>query len=290
MVAARQMGRFWRFAVQVARRFDEDRCLEMASSLAFTTILSLVPLITVVLTTASALPVSASLVEHINQFVAANMLPQKFGEVIVGYVDQFIANAARLTAVGIAMLVSTAVALLYTIERTFNSIWRVGRARNAGRRLLMYVAILTLGPVLIGLSLSITSYVVTVSLGLTADVPGAGDAILWLAPLLLTIAAFALLYFAVPAAAVAPGHALVGGIVAGVLFELMKRGFALYLSQVHTYAMVYGAFATVPLFLLWIYLSWVVTALGAVVTALLPAHWGDRHSAATRPAAESNHA
>jgi membrane protein len=111
---------------------------------------------------------------------------------------------------------------------------------------------------------------VSVSLGLTAGVPGASDAILWIAPLLLTVEAFALLYFAVPGTAVEPSHALVGGVVAGALFELMKRGFAIYVSHVPTYTMVYGAFATVPLFLLWIYLSWVVTALGAVVTALLP--------------------
>ena len=266
----RRLKQCWRFAAQVARRFHEDRCLELASSLAFITVLALVPLITVALTLISAFPVSASLVEHINAFVADHVLPGKFGEVIAGYVEQFISNAAKLTVLGIAFLAGTAIALMYTIERTFNSIWRVRRQRRAGRRLVMYVAILTIGPVLIGLSLSITSYVVSVSLGLTAGVPGASDAILWIAPLMLTVAAFALLYFAVPGTAVEPIHALVGGMVAGVLFELMKRGFAFYVSQVPTYTMVYGAFATVPLFLLWIYLSWVVTALGAVVTALLP--------------------
>lgn len=270
MDESRRLRQCWRFAAQVARRFHEDRCLELASSLAFISVLALVPLTTIALTLISAFPVSASLVEHINEFVADHMLPEEFGEVITGYVEQFISNAAKLTVVGVAFLAGTAITLMYTIERTFNSIWRVRKARHAGRRFVMYVAILTIGPVLIGLSLSITSYVVSVSLGLTAGVPGASDAILWIAPLLLTVAAFALLYFGVPGTAVEPIHALVGGMVAGVLFELMKRGFAFYVSQVPTYAMVYGAFATVPLFLLWIYLSWVVTALGAVVTALLP--------------------
>ena len=265
----RRLSRCWRFAAQVARRFHEDRCLELASSLAFTTVLALVPLTTVALTVISAFPVSASLVEHINAFVADHMLPQKFGDVITSYVEQFISNAAKLTVVGIVFLVVTAIALMYTIERTFNSIWRVRAQRHAGRRFVMYVAILTIGPLLIGLSLSITSYVVSVSLGLTAGVPGASAAILWMAPLLLTVAAFSLLYFAVPGTAVQLTHALAGGTVAGVLFELMKRGFALYVSQVPAYDMVYGAFATVPLILLWIYLSWVVTALGAVVTAQL---------------------
>ena len=261
---------FWRFVVQVARSFDEDRCLELASSLAFTTVLALIPLATVVLTLISALPVSTHFVAHINEFVSDHMLPREFAVVISGYVEQFISNAAKLTVLGIAFLAGTAIALMYTIERTFNSIWRVRSERRAGRRLVMYVAILAIGPVLIGLSLSITSYVVSVSLGLAAGIPGASDAILSIAPLMLTVAAFALLYIAVPGAAVHPRHALIGGAVAGALFELMKRGFAFYVSQVPTYTMVYGAFATLPLFLLWIYLSWVVTALGAVVTALLP--------------------
>jgi membrane protein len=229
-----------------------------------------VPLITVALTLISAFPVSARLVEHINQFIGDHMLPAKFATVITGYVEQFIANAAKLTFFGIVFLTGTAIALMYTIERTFNSIWRVRAARRTGHRLVMYLAILAIGPVLIGLSLSITSYFVSVSLGIAAGIPGASNAILWVVPLLLTVAAFALLYVIVPGTAVDPVHALVGGAVAGVLFELMKRGFAFYVSQVPTYAMVYGAFATVPLFLLWIYLSWVVTALGAVVTALLP--------------------
>ena len=272
----RRLRQCWRFAAQVARRFHEDRCLELASSLAFISVLALVPLTTIALILISAFPVSASLVEHINEFVADHMLPEEFGEVIAGYVERFISNAAKLTVVGVAFLAGTAITLMYTIERTFNSIWRVRKARHAGRRFVMYGAILTIGPVLIGLSLSITSYVVSVSLGLTADVPGASDAILWIAPLLLTVAAFALLYFAVPSTAVKPAHALVGGTVAGALFELMKRGFAFYVSQVPTYSMVYGAFAIVPLFLLWIYLSWVVTALGAVVTALLPDFFGPK--------------
>ena len=266
----RGLTRFWCFVAQVARRFHTDRCLELASSLAFTTVLALIPLATVALTLISAFPVSARFVENINGFFSDHMLPREFAVVITGYVEQFISNAAKLTALGIAFLAGTAFALMYTIERTFNSIWRVSRERSAGRRLAMYIAILAIGPLLIGLSLSITSYLVSVSLGLAAGVPGASAAILWVAPLLLTVAAFALLYVAVPGTAVDLGHALVGGAVAGALFELMKRGFAFYVSQVPTYTMVYGAFATVPLFLLWIYLSWVVTALGAVVTALLP--------------------
>jgi len=266
----RRMRQFWDFAKLVAIRFHEGRCLELASSLAFTTVLALVPLITVVLTLISAFPASAGLGEHINRFIAEHMLPDKYGRVITGYVEQFISNAAQLTALGIAFLFATAMSLMYTIERAFNSIWGVRGERRPGRRLVMYVALLAVGPTLIGLSLWITSYVVSVSLGLTAGVPGASSAVLWLVPLLLTVAAFGLLYFAVPGTKVRLRDALVGGAVAGALFEIMKRTFAFYVSQVPTFMLVYGAFATVPLFLTWIYLSWVVTALGAVVTALLP--------------------
>jgi membrane protein len=270
MDTRRGIRQLWQFSKLVARRFHEDRCLELASSLAFTTVLARVPLITVVLTLVSALPGSGSFGEHINRFVAEQMLPEVIGRVIIGYIEQFIANAAQLTALGIVFLVAAAASLMYTIERTFNSIWRVPARRRSGRRTLIYVALLAIGPTLIGASLWITSYVVSISLGFTAAVPGVGSIILWLVPLLLTVAAFALLYFVVPATAVRPGDALVGGAFAGALFELMKRGFAFYLSQVPTFTLVYGAFATVPLFLLWIYMSWVVIALGAVVTALMP--------------------
>jgi membrane protein len=126
------------------------------------------------------------------------------------------------------------------------------------QRILIYWAALTLGPVLIGASLSITSYLVGASLGLTRETPLAGTAILWLVPFVLTWAAFTLLYYVVPNRAVGPRHALAGGLVAAFVFELMKRSFAFYVAQIPTYTLVYGAFAIIPIFLLWIYFSWVV--------------------------------
>ncbi|HKW38873.1 MAG TPA: YihY family inner membrane protein [Burkholderiales bacterium] len=262
-----QLGRF---LAHVFRRFDQDRCLQIASSLTFTTLLALVPLVTIMLTLMSAFPVFSGLGEHIHAFLLANMLPDKAGEVVSRYIDQFTGRAGRLTAVGTAFLAVTAFLMMFTMERAFNSIWRVSRPRPVAQRILVYWAALTLGPVLIGASLSITSYLVGVSLGLTRATPLAGTAILWLVPFVLTWAAFTLVYFVVPNRGVKPRHALIGGLVAAFVFEIMKRSFAFYIAQIPTYTLIYGAFAVVPIFLLWVYFSWVVIVIGALITALAP--------------------
>jgi len=263
----RQLGRF---LAHVARRFDQDRCLQIASSLTFTTLLALVPLVTIALTLMSAFPVFSGLGQHIQAFLLANMLPDKAGKVVAVYIEQFTGQAGRLTALGTAALAVTAFMMMFTIERTFNSIWRVARARPLVQRILIYWATLTLGPVLIGASLSITSYLISTSLGVARQVPLAGTLIIGLAPFVLTCAAFTLLYYVVPNRTVRLRHALLGGLIAGLAFEIMKRGFALYIAKFPTYTLVYGAFAAIPIFLLWIYFSWVVIVIGALITALAP--------------------
>lgn len=263
----RQLGRF---VAYLFRRFNQDRCLQIASSLTFTTLLALVPLVTIVLTLMSAFPVFSGLGEHIHAFLLANMLPEKAGQIVSGYIEQFTGRAGRLTALGTAFLAVTAFMLMFTIEHAFNSIWRVSRPRPVAQRILVYWAALTLGPILIGASLSITSYLVGASAGITRQTPLAGSAILWLVPFSLTWAAFTLLYFGVPNRAVKPRHALIGGLVAAFVFELMKRSFAVFITQMPTYALVYGAFAVIPIFLLWIYFSWVVIVIGALIAALAP--------------------
>ncbi len=263
----RQLGRF---LVHVFRRFNQDRCLQIASSLTFTTLLALVPLVTITLGLMAAFPVFSGLGEHIHAFLLANMLPEKAGKVVTGYIEQFSGQAGRLTALGTVLLAVTAFLMMFTIERAFNSIWRVSRPRPVGQRILVYWATLTLGPVLIGASLSMTSYIVSASLGLSRQIPFVGSAILGFVPFVLTCAAFTLLYYVVPNRAVRPRHALIGGLVAGLAFEIMKRSFALYIAKFPTYTLVYGAFAVIPIFLLWIYLSWVVIVLGALITALAP--------------------
>lgn len=263
----RQLGRFF---AHLFRRFNQDRCLQIASSLTFTTLLALVPLVTIVLTLLSAFPVFSGLGEQIHAFLLANMLPDTAGRVVSGYIEQFTGGAGRLTALGTVFLAVTAFMLMFTIEHAFNSIWRVSRPRPVVQRVLVYWAALTMGPVLIGASLSITSYLVGASLGLTRETPLAGTAIVWLVPFVLTWAAFTLLYYVVPNRAVKPRHALAGGLVAAFVFELMKRSFAFYVAQIPTYTLVYGAFAVIPIFLLWIYFSWVVIVIGALIAALAP--------------------
>ena len=263
----RQLGRF---PMHVVRRFDQDHCLQIASSLTFTTLLALVPLVTIMLTLISAFPVFAGMGEHIHRFLLANMLPDKAGTVVSAYIEQFSGRAGRLTALGTAFLAVTAFMMMFTMERAFNAIWRVSRPRPLAQRILVYWAAITLGPILIGASLSITSYLVGMSLGIARETPLAGTAILWLVPFVLTWAAFTLVYYFVPNRAIRPRHALIGGLVAAFVFEIMKRSFTVFIAQIPTYTLVYGAFAVIPIFLLWIYFSWVVVVIGALITALAP--------------------
>jgi membrane protein len=197
------------------------------------------------------------------------MVPASAG-VIANYTEQFSAQAAKLTAVGIGFLVVTALMTLLTIESAFNDIWRVKRPRPVVQRVFVYWTLITMGPVLIGASLSLTSWLVGQAVGLVHGLPGAGVAVLTVVPILLTGVALTLLYVAMPNRRIAVRDAVIGGLLAAVVFEGMKRGFAVYLAKVPTYTLVYGAFATLPIFLMWIYLSWLVVVFGAVVVAALP--------------------
>lgn len=258
------------------RRFHEERCLQVASSLTFTALLATVPIITVALTMISAFPVFRELMQHVQQFLVKNMLPES-AETIAVYAEQFADNAARLTAVGILFLFVTAMIVLQTIDRALNQIWRVPRPRTAVQRAFIYWALLTVGPLLIGASLSLTSWLVSQSLGLVKDVPLAGEALLKVVPIGLTGLAFSLLYIALPNRRVLVRDALSGGFLAALAFEGMKHGFAFYVTHFPTHKLVYGAFASVPVFLLWIYLSWLVVLFGAVSAAVMP-EWRERAS------------
>lgn len=260
------------FLLLVRRRFREDRCVQFAASLTYTTLLALVPIVTIALTVLSAFPVFADLMAQLKVFILGNFVPASAGKIISVYMQQFSQKAAHLTALGIGLLAVTAFVLMLTIDHAFDVIWRVRRKRPLLRRVLIYWAALTLGPLLIGASLSLTSYLVSLPLGLAKDVPVVGMVTLKTVSVALTIFAFALLYRIVPSRPVLPLHALVGGVVAGLAFELMKKGFALYVTHFPTYTLVYGAFASVPLFLIWVYLSWLVVLSGAVIAATLP-YW-----------------
>jgi len=258
------------FCAAMVRRFREERALQTSGSLTFTTLLSLAPLLAVVLAIASAFPAFEKGLADFQAFVLQNALPEAPG--VKRFVEQmstFTHNAGRLTAIGLSAFAVTAVMLMLTVDNTINRIFRVQRRRTVLQNVLMYWAVLTLGPVLVGASLTITSYVVGASLGyLHPDDPV--SLMLRALPFVLTCTALILVYGIVPARRVEWKHAIAGGIAAGVAFELAKRGFAFYLTHVPTFRLVYGAFATIPVFLLWVYVSWVVVICGAIVTAMLP--------------------
>lgn len=257
------------FASILVRRFREESLAQVAGSLTFTTLLALVPLVTIALTVFSAFPGFDKLVSALREFIAANFVPAAATRLITVTMPQFAERASRLTALGLAMLAVSAVMLTLTIDRAFNCIWRVRRPRPLLQRLLVYWAVLTVGPLLLGTSLYATSWVLTTALGFIHEGRVEGP-LLKLAALVLTCTAAAFVYRTVPNRKVALADAALGGLLAGLAFEIMKSGFAAFSSAVGGYRTVYGAFAGVPLFLLWLYLSWIVVLGGAVVTASLP--------------------
>jgi membrane protein len=253
-------------------RFVQDRCAQAAASLTFTTLLSLVPLITIALTVFSAFPVFDEFSAQIKLFLMNNLMPENAGIIITQYMQQFADSATRLTAVGIVFLGVTAMTMMLTIDVVFNDIWQVSRSRPLVKRLVAYWAVLTLAPLLIGASLSVTSWLVGLSMGHGKYVSPFGIVLLKTLPIFFTTLAFTLLFRLVPNRHVPRAHALLGAFVAAVVFESMNQVFGYFVSHFTTYKLVYGAFASVPIFLMWIYLSWLTILLGAVIAASL-SHW-----------------
>jgi membrane protein len=262
----RQIVSYLRF---VSRRFVEDRCLTVAGSLTYTTLLSLVPLFTVSIILTSQLPAIRSLIEQVRAFALKNLEPAVGGRMVTAYMEQFAENASKLTYIGLLIVVATAVALMFTIDGAFNDIWRTKRQRSWWKRLAVYIGVLVVGPLLIGASLSVTSYLIHLSRNLESSLPFLDDWLLNLAPFSLITTALFLAYRFIPSRHVPGRHALFGAILAGLTFEIVKHLFVIYIMRVPTYSMVYGTFAAVPIFLLWIFCCWMVVLLGAEVTATL---------------------
>ncbi len=271
----RTAQRLLEFFLALVRRLHEDRGLQTAGSLTFTTLLALVPLITVALALSSAFPAFDHAIESLGRFVSAQLLPEGSARVTRQF-GTFADSAARLTTLGLVFLAVVALMLMLTVDEVLNRIFRVQRRRHLAQRIVVYWAVLTLGPVLIGASISITSFLVGNSLGML-DLGEFARAALGLLTFLFTCAALTMLYSVVPFRRIEFRHALAGGVVAGVIFELAKRGFALFVAKFPTYTLVYGAFAAIPIFLIWLYVSWVVVLFGATLTAMLPA-WRAEHA------------
>lgn len=262
------------------QRCQHDQIGMMGGYLAYISLLSLVPLLGVAFSILQAFPVFSSLRGDLERFLYANFLPQK-GDELQGYINGFIDNISQMTTVSILVLVFVAIMLLHNIDKTLNKIWRVHKRPRLIISLSIYWMILTLGPILLGVSIALTSYLATLTHMADDYTAGLSSHLLTLAPYGVSLLAFFMLYQLVPNLKVRYKHAFWGALLASILFEMLKTGFALYIAHFATYQAIYGALASVPLLFVWIHLCWLVVLLGAELTACLQEH--QQHQAKSLP-------
>ena len=260
----------FRLVARVRRRFHEERCGQTAAALSFATLIGLVPMFAVGVGIISSLPFGSGLGVALEKFLLATLLPEKAGAVIAKYIGQFAHRAERVTLAGGLVLGLTALMQMLTIERAFNAIWQIKASRPWLQRLAMHLVALLLGPLAFGGSLAAITYVASVSFGVLDEPSWVNAQFFSALPIVFMVALFALLYWAVPNRPVRAGHAVAGGVLAAAGFILLQRLFSLYLAKLPTFTVVYGAFAAIPVFLAWLYASWTLILVGALVTAELP--------------------
>ncbi len=277
--------RLFNFSRFLFARFVQDRCLQIAGSLTFSTLLSLVPLFAIVVAILSYLPFFQQMLTSIKIFLLLNLVPDIAYKIITVYMGQFTVNARKLSFVGIGFLLVTTISMLYTIDRSFNDIWRARRIRPWWMSGISYLLLLVVAPLLLGLGISVTSYLVSLSLDVSARLPYLDEVLLKVLSVLGSTLTFFLVYRIVPCRHVPVRNALTGAFVAALLFESLKSLFAIYITLMPGFNMIYGAFAAIPVFLLWVFLCWCVILIGAEVSASLP-YWGrERWHHAAAPAA-----
>jgi membrane protein len=255
----------------LVRRFREDRLGLTAGSLTFTTLISLVPLFTVGLAVFTAFPMFANFQKALERFLFQNLVPESIARPVMSGVSRFAGQASQLGTLGFVLLILAALALLMTIDRSLNDLWRVRRRRSWTRRVLLYWTLLTLGPLVLGAILALTSWAVSASRGWVGALPGGLSWVVETIQFLLVAGGAAALFHGVPNAPVRWSHAAAGGVFVALGTEVAKAGLGWYLTAVPGLRSIYGAFAVVPIVLLWVYLMWVVVLLGAVVAAYAPA-------------------
>lgn len=261
----------WRdTAITLRERFREDHMGLTASSLTFTTSIALVPFFTVALAIFTAFPMFSELQGALQTWLVKSLIPDNIARQVLGYLTQFSGQASKLGGAGLAVLLVTAIALILTIDRTLNSIWRVRKPRPLAQRVLIYWAAITLGPLVLAASLAVTSYVLSASSGLVGALPISLRFVLDVAQFFLMVSGMAALYRYVPNTYVKWSHAFAGGLFVAAGIEIGKKILSIYLAAVPAYSLVYGAFAALPILLVWIYVSWVIVLMGAVITAYLP--------------------
>lgn len=258
-------NRFIRFVVH---HFIQDDCPYIASALAFTSLLAIVPLMSVGLAIFSTFPVFQDLAQPLQNFIFENFVPAT-GKIIQNYLQQFTSQVSKLSIWGIIFLVITALLVMFTIEQAMNKIWRVGSSRKGVPAFMLYWSILSLAPIILGLSLAASSYLF--SLPMMQDHHAPSLFLHWF-PVMLSLTGFTFLYIVVPNCTVRFHHAFFGAFFAAILFETAKQAFAYYLIRYNTYALLYGAFATVPIFFIWVYWVWLITLLGAEISYAFSVH------------------
>ncbi|WP_435946706.1 virulence factor BrkB family protein [Dryocola sp. BD586] len=248
------------------QRIDQDNMTTLAGNLAYVSLLSLVPFIAVVFALFAAFPMFSDVSVQLRHFIFSNFIPAT-GDIIQRYIEQFVANSSKMTVVGACGLIVTALLLMYAVDSALNTIWRSTRTRPKIYSFAVYWMILTLGPLLAGASLVISSYLL--SLHWVTGFNSMIDEVLRIFPLLLSWLSFWLLYSIVPTTRVPVRDALIGSLVAALLFELGKKGFALYITMFPSYQLIYGVLAVIPILFVWVYWTWCIVLLGAEITVTL---------------------
>lgn len=256
---------FYDFVCFLAKRFFEDRGTQTAGSLTYTTLFAVVPMLTVVFVMLSGIPQLQDVSGVIQKFIVDNFVPSA-GDKLQEYLQDFVSQARQLTWIGVVFLIVTSFMMLVTIEQAFNNIWRVKTPRYGLQRFLLYWALLSLGPILIGAGFAVSGYIMSLTvISDSATISG----VLRYSPILLSIMGFTLIYSAIPNTSVPFRHAFISGFFTAVLIETAKFLFGLYVKTFHSYQLIYGAFAAVPLFLLWVYVSWVIVLVGCQLSCCL---------------------
>ncbi len=265
----RQLNLFLHFVRYLVRRFLEDNCIKNAAALTYTTLFAVVPVMTVAYAMLAAIPAFDQVGGQVEAFIFKNFLPAS-GEALQRHLSEFSTQARQLTGVGVALLMITALLMLVNIEKAFNAIWRIRQPRRGLSSFLLYWAVLSIGPLLLGAGFVVSTYIASISLFQQGALLGSvWSQVLLLLPILLSIAAFTLIFVAVPNTRVPLRYGLVGGVFVALLFEAAKACFGVYVKLFPGYQLIYGAFAAVPLFLLWIYVSWLIILLGAELVSNL---------------------
>lgn len=252
----------YRFVQHFITRCKHDQIQVSSGYLSYVTLMSLVPLVMVMVSIVSAFPIFGELHNDIENFIFSNFVPAA-SEQIQQQIDGFVTNASQMPATAIFFLFVLALLMISAVDKSLNRIWKVHKRRKRITAFAIYWMILTLGPILVGISIVATSYVVSLATFRGVDMTGFNELLLRLLPLMASLAGYLVLYMLVPNINVKFKHAILGATVATVLFELAKKGFAIYVTHLPSYEAIYGTLAVIPILFLWVYLSWLIVFIGA---------------------------